>query len=214
MRERVQALLGQATEGMWISTFHSACVRILRREAENFGFTKSFTIYDSADSRALLKRIIKELGADTYGFTVSSAAGKISRLKNELNDVESYARSANFDDPAERVFVEIFGEYTRALRSANAFDFDDLIGQTVYLFRAFPQIAAKYQRRFRHILVDEYQDTNHAQYALIREFTRAPALDTTASDAPTAGASLHRRRRLGPVDLRLPWCRHPQHRRV
>jgi DNA helicase II / ATP-dependent DNA helicase PcrA len=190
MRERVQALLGQATEGMWISTFHSACVRILRREAENFGFTKSFTIYDSADSRALLKRIIKDLGADTYGFTVSSAAGKISRLKNELNDVESYARSANFEDPAERVFLEIFGEYTRALRSANAFDFDDLIGQTVYLFRAFPQIAAKYQRRFRHILVDEYQDTNHAQYALIREFTRAPALDTVASDEPTAGASL------------------------
>jgi DNA helicase II / ATP-dependent DNA helicase PcrA len=190
MRERVQALLGQATEGMWISTFHSACVRILRREAENFGFTKSFTIYDSADSRALLKRIIKDLGADTFGFTVSSAAGKISRLKNELNDVESYARSANFEDPAERVFLEIFGEYTRALRSANAFDFDDLIGQTVYLFRAFPQIAAKYQRRFRHILVDEYQDTNHAQYALIREFTRAPALDTAVSDAPATGASL------------------------
>ncbi|GAB3028951.1 exodeoxyribonuclease V subunit gamma [Parafrigoribacterium mesophilum] len=190
MRERVHALLGQATEGMWISTFHSACVRILRREAENFGFTKSFTIYDSADSRALLKRIIKDLGADTFGFTVSSAAGKISRLKNELNDVESYARSANFDDPAERVFLEVFGEYTRALRSANAFDFDDLIGQTVYLFRAFPQIAAKYQRRFRHILVDEYQDTNHAQYALIREFTRAPALDTAASDEAAAGASL------------------------
>ncbi|MEO7006282.1 MAG: UvrD-helicase domain-containing protein [Terrimesophilobacter sp.] len=190
MRERVQALLGQATEGMWISTFHSACVRILRREAANFGFTTSFTIYDSADSRALLKRIIKDLGADTFGFTVSSAAGKISRLKNELNDVESYARSANFEDPAERVFLEIFGEYTRALRSANAFDFDDLIGQTVYLFRAFPQIAAKYQRRFRHILVDEYQDTNHAQYSLIREFTRAPALDTSVSDAPTAGASL------------------------
>ena len=109
-------------------------------------------------------------------------------MKNELNDVESYARSANFEDPAERVFLEIFGEYTRALRSANAFDFDDLIGQTVYLFRAFPQIAAKYQRRFRHILVDEYQDTNHAQYSLIREFTRAPALDTAASDAADGAA--------------------------
>src|ERR1700712_717193 len=87
MRERVGALLGQVAEGMWISTFHSACVRILRREAENFGFTKSFTIYDSADSRALVKRIIKELDADTYGFTVSSASGKISRLKNKLSDV-------------------------------------------------------------------------------------------------------------------------------
>jgi DNA helicase-2/ATP-dependent DNA helicase PcrA len=173
MRERVHELVGRNAEGMWISTFHSACVRILRREAENFGFTKNFTIYDSADSRALLKRIIKDLDADTYGFTVSSASGRISKLKNELQDVESYARGANFNDPAERMFVEIFGQYTRSLASANAFDFDDLIGQTVYLFRAFPQVAAQYQGRFRHILVDEYQDTNHAQYALIRELTRS-----------------------------------------
>ncbi|MBC7723829.1 MAG: UvrD-helicase domain-containing protein [Burkholderiaceae bacterium] len=172
MRERVHHLVGGASEGMWISTFHSACVRILRREAENFGFTKSFTIYDSADSRALLKRIIKDLDADTFGFTVSSASGRISKLKNELQDVETYARSANFSDPAERMFVEIFRQYTKSLSSANAFDFDDLIGQTVYLFRAFPHVAALYQRRFRHILVDEYQDTNHAQYALIRELTQ------------------------------------------
>jgi DNA helicase-2/ATP-dependent DNA helicase PcrA len=172
MRERVEALIGQAAEGMWISTFHSACVRILRREAEHFGFTRNFTIYDTADSRALIKRIIKELDADAYGFTVSSVSGKISRLKNELNDVESYARNANFNDPAERVFAEIFRSYTRELQRANAFDFDDLISQTVFLFRAFPQVAAIYQRRFRHILVDEYQDTNHAQYALIRELTR------------------------------------------
>ena len=172
MRERVAQLVGNQAEGMWISTFHSACVRILRREAENFGFTKSFTIYDSADSRALLKRIIKDLDADTLGFTVSQASGKISKLKNELQDVESYARGANFNDPNEVMFMEIFRQYTRGLASANAFDFDDLIGQTVYLFRAFPQVAALYQRRFRHILVDEYQDTNHAQYALIQELTR------------------------------------------
>ncbi len=190
MRERVEALLGQAAEGMWISTFHSACVRILRREAENFGFTKNFTIYDSADSRALLKRIIKELDADTFGFTVSQAAGKISRLKNELQDVESYARSANFSDPNEVMFLEIFRRYTRSLASANAFDFDDLLGQTVYLFRAFPQVAALYQRRFRYVLVDEYQDTNHAQYALIRELTRpiaADAMGTPASSGPGGG---------------------------
>ena len=177
MRERVEAILGQAAKGMWISTFHSACVRILRREAEHFGFGKNFTIYDSADSRALIKRIIKDLDADTFGFTVSSVAGKISKLKNELNDVESYARGANFNDPQERVFLDIFREYTRSLQSANAFDFDDLIGQTVYLFRAFPQVAALYQRRFRHILVDEYQDTNHAQYSLIRELTQPPRTD-------------------------------------
>ena len=186
MRERVQSLVGGQAEGMWISTFHSACVRILRREAEHFGFTKNFTIYDSADSRALLKRIIKELAADTYGFTVSSASGRISKLKNELQDVESYARGANFSDPAERMFLEIFRQYTRSLASANAFDFDDLIGQTVYLFRAFPHVAALYQRRFRHILVDEYQDTNHAQYALIRELTR-PVDAGVASAVETAG---------------------------
>ncbi|PJJ73141.1 DNA helicase-2/ATP-dependent DNA helicase PcrA [Diaminobutyricimonas aerilata] len=177
MRERVEQLLGQRAEGMWISTFHSACVRILRREAEHFGFTRSFTIYDSADSRALIKRIIKELDADTMGHTVSSAANKISRLKNELTDVESYARQANFNDPNEAMFLEIFRQYTRELQRANAFDFDDLIAQTVYLFRAFPQVAALYQRRFRHILVDEYQDTNHAQYALIRELTRRPDME-------------------------------------
>ena len=172
MRERVAALIGQSSEGMWISTFHSACVRILRREAEQFGFTKSFTIYDSADSRALLKRILKELDADSLGFTVSQASGKISKLKNELSDVETYSRQINMGDPQEVMFLEIFRQYTRELQRANAFDFDDLIAQTVYLFRAFPHVAAVYQRRFRHILVDEYQDTNHAQYALIREFTR------------------------------------------
>ena len=174
MRERVGSLVGQATEGMWISTFHSACVRILRREAEHFGYSKSFTIYDSADSRALLKRIIKGLDADAYGFTVSSVSGRISKLKNELIDADGFVRGANMSDPSDRVFAEIFRSYTRELQRANAFDFDDLIGQTVHLFRAFPHVASVYQRRFRHILVDEYQDTNHAQYSLIRELTRAP----------------------------------------
>jgi DNA helicase-2/ATP-dependent DNA helicase PcrA len=174
MRERVEALVGQKAEGMWISTFHSACVRILRREAEHFGFSRNFTIYDSADSRALIKRIVKDLDADAVGLTVSSVANKISKLKNELSDVESYARQANFNDPNEVMFLECFRQYTRELARANAFDFDDLLAQTVYLFRAFPGVAAIYQRRFRHILVDEYQDTNHAQYSLIRELTRSP----------------------------------------
>jgi DNA helicase-2/ATP-dependent DNA helicase PcrA len=182
MRERVESLLGQASEGMWISTFHSACVRILRREAEAFGFTQNFTIYDSADSRVLIKRIIKQLDADTLGFTVSSVSGRISKLKNELSDADTFARTANFNDPAEAMFVEIFRQYTRSLAAANAFDFDDLIGQTVFLFRAFPKVAALYQRRFRHVLVDEYQDTNHAQYSLIRELTRAVAPDDVPVD--------------------------------
>ncbi len=173
MRERVEALLGgDIASGMWISTFHSACVRILRREAERFGYISGFTIYDSADSRALLKRIIKETEADSYGFTPANTSAKISKLKNELQDASSYRSTANESDPRERLFTEIFHEYEQQLRRAKAFDFDDLIGQTVQLFRAHPDVAAIYQRRFRHILVDEYQDTNHAQYSLIRELTR------------------------------------------
>jgi DNA helicase-2/ATP-dependent DNA helicase PcrA len=172
MRERVGQLIGESARGMWISTFHSACVRILRREADQFGFTKAFTIYDSGDSRALIKRLVKEHEADAFGLTPSAVQGRISKLKNELLDAEGYARQANLNDPAERIFVELFADYQRALRRANAFDFDDLIAQTVYLFRAFPKVADVYRRRFRHILVDEYQDTNHSQYALIHELTR------------------------------------------
>ena len=175
MRERVGHLVGESARGMWISTFHSACVRILRREAQQFGFTTAFTIYDSGDSRALIKRLVKEHEADAYGLTPAAVQGRISKLKNELADAESYARQANMSDPAERIFVAIFGDYQRALQRANAFDFDDLIAQTVYLFRAFPHVADVYRRRFRHILVDEYQDTNHAQYALIHELTRPVA---------------------------------------
>src|SRR5690606_28549052 len=121
MRERVEALVGHAAEGMWISTFHSACVRILRREAESLGYGKSFTIYDSGDSRALIKRLIKELDADTYGFTVSQVSSRISKAKNELQDADAYARDANFEDPAQAVFTEIFRRYERDLARANAF---------------------------------------------------------------------------------------------
>ncbi|KRA25805.1 ATP-dependent DNA helicase PcrA [Microbacterium sp. Root61] len=183
MRERVTQLIGDHAQGMWISTFHSACVRILRREADQFGFTKSFTIYDSGDTRALIKRLVKEREADAFGLTPGAVMGKISKLKNELSDAESYARTANMEDPAERVFVEVFGDYQRALQKANAFDFDDLIGQTVFLFRAFPHVADAYRRRFKHILVDEYQDTNHAQYALIRELTRPVGSDAKPFEA-------------------------------
>ncbi|MFM6974582.1 MAG: ATP-dependent helicase, partial [Agromyces sp.] len=172
MRERVEQLLGAGAEGMWISTFHSACVRILRRQAEVVGLKSGFTIYDSADVKTVIKRIIKQLDADTMGFTPGGVAAKISKLKNELADADSYARTINLNDPQELMFLEIFRTYTRTLRAASALDFDDLIAETVYLFRAFPEVAALYRRRFRHILVDEYQETNHAQYALIRELTQ------------------------------------------
>ncbi|MEV5043080.1 ATP-dependent helicase [Microbacterium sp. LMI1x-1-1.1] len=188
MRERVRQLVGDNAQGMWISTFHSACVRILRREADQFGFTKSFTIYDSGDSRALIKRLVKEHEGDSFGFTPAAVQGRISKLKNELADAESYARQANMSDPAERVFVDIFADYQRSLQKANAFDFDDLIAQTVYLFRAFPHVADVYRKRFRHVLVDEYQDTNHAQYALIHELTR-PVVGK-AGDAFSSGGMM------------------------
>lgn len=204
MRQRVGQLLGEGAESMWVSTFHSACVRILRKEAERFGYVSGFTIYDSADSRALLKRLIKESGAEAYNFTPAAVGNKISRLKNELKTASDYAATARVTDPREAVFVELFSAYEQELRRANAFDFDDLIAQTVYLFRAFPDVAAKYRARFRWVLIDEYQDTNHAQYALVRELTKAtpadaiaalktpvnPALLTPAGDLPGAALTV------------------------
>ena len=198
MRERITGLIGEAASGMWISTFHSACVRILRKEHDRFGYSSSFTIYDSADQRALVKRILKELGGDDLGLTPNAVIGKMSRLKNELADVESYRRSSTSEDPADALFIEVWDRYQRQLQRSQAFDFDDLIGQTVYLFRAFPDVAAQYQARFRHVLVDEYQDTNHAQYALIRELTRPIPAErvpekptvTRADDGSVPGASL------------------------
>jgi len=173
MRERVRNLLGEDANGMWLKTFHSACVMILRREAERLGHDPNFTIYDSGDSRALLKRLIKETGADIHKLSPALVASVISNAKNELQDAEDFLRNADAADPAARMIAEIFSRYQRELKRNNAFDFDDLISETVFLFRNFPEVAAQYQSKFRHILVDEYQDTNHAQYALIREFTKA-----------------------------------------
>ncbi|MEY4618587.1 MAG: hypothetical protein RL101_773, partial [Actinomycetota bacterium] len=171
MRERIKHLLGESADGMWIKTFHSACVAILRREAERLGHDGNFTIYDSGDSRAILKRLIKDAGADVHGLTPAGLASAISNAKNELNDAASFARNSDMNDPKARAIAELFSQYQSELRRNNAFDFDDLIGETVYLFRAFPEVAEVYRKKFRHILVDEYQDTNHAQYSLIRELT-------------------------------------------
>ena len=176
MRERVRHLLGEAADGMWLKTFHSACVMILRRESERLGHDSNFTIYDSGDTRAILKRIIKDLGADVHKLTPAGVGAAISNAKNELADAESYARNVDQNDPVARVISEIFTRYQHELRKNNAFDFDDLIGETVHLFRAFPEVLATYQNKFKHILVDEYQDTNHAQYALIRELAKTASL--------------------------------------
>jgi DNA helicase-2/ATP-dependent DNA helicase PcrA len=185
MRERVRHLLGDDANGMWLKTFHSACVMILRREAERLGHDPNFTIYDSGDSRALLKRLIKEMSADIHKLTPALVGSVISNAKNELHDAEDFMRNTDAADPAARMIAEIFGRYQRELKRNNAFDFDDLISETVFLFRNFPEVAAQYQRKFRHILVDEYQDTNHAQYALIRELTKAVPAEFSDVDART-----------------------------
>lgn len=176
MRERVKELLGEAADGMWLKTFHSACVLILRRESARLGHDANFTIYDSGDSRAILKRLIKDLGADIHKLTPAGVAAAISNAKNELADAESYARTIDQADPIARMIAELFSRYQAELRKNNAFDFDDLIGETVHLFRAFPEVLEQYQNKFKHILVDEYQDTNHAQYALIRELAQKASL--------------------------------------
>lgn len=171
MRERVSTLIGPRANSMWVATFHSTCVRILRTQAQLIpGLNTNFSIYDSDDSKRLLTMIAKDLEIDTKKFSPRLLATQISNLKNELIDAEQAMADAE-SDPAEmpRLVARVYGHYQQRLRSANALDFDDLIGETVAMLRAFPQVAEYYRRRFRHILVDEYQDTNHAQYALVRE---------------------------------------------
>jgi DNA helicase-2/ATP-dependent DNA helicase PcrA len=169
MRERIEALVGGRAKIMWISTFHSSCVRILRQEAANVGLKSNFSIYDAADSLRLVTQVSKALDLDPKKFAPKAIQHKISALKNELIDADSYASAANYNDPFEQAVAEVYKGYTQRLRQANAMDFDDLIAETVFMFRAFPALAESYRRRFRHVLVDEYQDTNHAQYALVRE---------------------------------------------
>lgn len=175
MRERIEALIGPRAKHMWISTFHSFCVRVLRREAAALGLKSTFTIYDSTDSQRLLSLIIKELNLDPKKFTAKAVGNRISGLKNELVSAEAFASRVASDNPYEKTVAQIYTVYTQRLRAANSLDFDDLIGRTVFLLKKFPEIANYYRRKFRHILVDEYQDTNHAQYQLVRELVGAHA---------------------------------------
>src|ERR1700760_3368514 len=171
MRERVVQLVGPRARSMWVSTFHSTCVRILRNQASLLpGLNSNFSIYDADDSRRLLLMIGKDMGLDTKRYSPRLLSNGISNLKNELIGPEQAAAEASeAGEELPRIIAEAYFEYQRRLRAANALDFDDLIGETVAVLQAFPQIAQYYRRRFRHILVDEYQDTNHAQYVLVRE---------------------------------------------
>ncbi|MEX5236300.1 DNA helicase PcrA [Kocuria arenosa] len=179
MRERVVELVGDSARSMSISTFHSFCVRVLRREAASVGLKSTFSIYDSADSLRLLTLVAKQHDLDPKRFAPKSIQHRISALKNELVDDETYLSRVSETDPFESAVAQVYRGYTERLRAANAMDFDDLIAQTVHMLRAFPQVAEYYRRRYRHVLIDEYQDTNHAQYALVRELVGTGA-DTGA----------------------------------
>lgn len=167
MKERVEQLVGPRANAMWVMTFHSACVRILRRESKRLGFTSSFSIYDAADSKRLMALVCRDLDLDPKRFPPKSFTAKVSNLKNELIDEETFAGQAA--DGFEKTLAQAYAMYQSRLREANALDFDDIIMTTVHLLQAFPDVAEHYRRRFRHVLVDEYQDTNHAQYTLVRE---------------------------------------------
>lgn len=170
MKERVGRLIGPAAERMWISTFHSSSVRILRAEAATIGRKSTFTIYDAADSLRLITQIAKDHQLDPKRFNPRALRNKISGLKNELIDAESFRAKAP-NEPFSEAVSAVYADYTQRLRAANAYDFDDLLCETVYMFEAFPAVLDNYRRRFRHVMVDEYQDTNHAQYRLIRQLT-------------------------------------------
>ena len=166
MRGRVEHLLGHSTRGMWVMTFHSACARILRVEAERIGYTRGYTIYDQSDSRRLIKQCLDELGVDPKRFTPAAIQRQISDAKNRLRGPAEYSEMVG--DYFERTVAEVYELYEKSLLRMNAMDFDDLIGRTVTLFERFPVVRERYGKTFRFVLVDEYQDTNHAQYRLLQ----------------------------------------------
>ncbi|MBC6464649.1 DNA helicase PcrA [Actinomadura alba] len=178
MKERVDALVGPRSRAMWVMTFHSACVRILRREAKRLGFPTSFSIYDQADSQRLMALVCRELDLDPKRYPPKSFSAQVSNLKNELIDYETFKDRASTH--MEQTLAEAYEMYQARLQQAGALDFDDLIMTTVNLLQAFPEAAEHYRRRFRHVLVDEYQDTNHAQYELVRELVGRPSADVGA----------------------------------
>jgi DNA helicase-2/ATP-dependent DNA helicase PcrA len=186
MRGRVIELVGNRAKLMWVSTFHSACVRILRADIGRFGMSRTFSIYDDADSKRLMQLVAHDLELDPKRFGVRAILNWVSTCKNEMVDHES-AR-ARVSTGAEESYLEAYREYQRRLTAANALDFDDLLMTSVHLLQAFPDLREQYRRRFRHVLVDEYQDTNHAQYALIRELCSAD-LDTEIAPGGQGGSS-------------------------
>ncbi len=162
MRERAELLVGRRVRAMWVMTFHSACARMLRAHADRLGYTRQFTIYDQADSRRLIKRCLDDLGVDPKRFTPGAIGGQISDAKNKLRDADSYGEMVG--SFFEQTVADVYRSYERELHRMNAMDFDDLLVRAVNVLELFPEVRAGYADGFRHVLVDEYQDTNHAQY--------------------------------------------------
>ena len=186
MRERVSGLVGPQARAMWVSTFHSACVRILRREAKTLGLRSTFSIYDAADAQRLMTLVCRELDLDPKRYPPKAFSHRVSDLKNELIDPDEYAATISENNPYEQNLAAAYRMYNERLRQAHALDFDDLIMTTVNLLQAFPAVAEHYRRRFRHVLVDEYQDTNHAQYVLVRELVGVDPQDGAPEGADGA----------------------------
>jgi DNA helicase II / ATP-dependent DNA helicase PcrA len=166
MRGRVERLLGHGTRGMWLMTFHSACARMLRADAERLGYTRQFTIYDQADARRLTKRCIEDLGVDPKRYTPPAILGQISAAKNKLRDAAAYRQQVG--SYFEQTVADVYERYERDLHRMNAMDFDDLLFRTVTMLELFEEVRERYAQSFRHVLVDEYQDTNHAQYRFLQ----------------------------------------------
>ncbi len=195
MRGRVERLLGRDTRGMWLMTFHAACARILRAEAERLGYTRQFTIYDQADARRLTKRSADAVGVDPKRYTPAAIQNQISAAKNRLCDAGSYRQMAT--SPYEEMIADVYDIYERDLHRMNAMDFDDLLFRTVNLLELFEEVRERYTSTFRHVLVDEYQDTNHAQYRMLQLLVgggrRPQRAGPTPGDRPTyAGPVGHR----------------------
>ena len=169
MKERVTDLVGPVAKSMWVSTFHSACVRLLRQEIERLGYSSTFSIYDSADSQKLISRVMETLNLDPKRYPPRQFQSLISNAKNELQTPYQYLSAAQ--NQFETIVADVYTMYEKRLKQANALDFDDLIMKTVQVLQQFPETKARFRSRFRHILVDEYQDTNHAQYMLVKELT-------------------------------------------
>ncbi|MEV4801842.1 DNA helicase PcrA [Nonomuraea sp. NPDC049421] len=188
MKERIDKLVGPRSRAMWVMTFHSACMRILRREAKRLGFPSSFSIYDQADSQRLMAMVCREMDLDPKRYPPRSFSAQVSNFKNELVDYETAIDRAG--SHLEKTLAQAYKAYQLKLTEAGAMDFDDIIMNTVTLFQLFPDVAEHYRMRFRHVLVDEYQDTNHAQYILIRELVGHPELRTDDGELVRSGSDM------------------------